>query len=198
MITRTQWITVYGFFAVIILICVFKIGIKTAKTLKAVNDYPILETVIGKYHSTKEIYDGFVFHKSPFYQTIDLSPQVKQNYEKILAFGPTIEKSRRVLIICGQHGRELVSSELCHSFIQMMMLKIQDVNMTIKLQKILLEDVGIWVVPVNNPWSRQQVEKAYFDPLSDQSLLCTRTNKNGVDLNRNFPLSNSGEINLPG
>lgn len=129
-----------------------------------------------KYHSTEQIYDSI--HKGevePFYR-IDMLPN-----SGMLAFSPSVApqyKQYRVMIVCGQHGRELVSSELCYTMISLLQNKIKEIKYVVELQALKLEEVGFYIVPVVNAHSRH---------LAYALGSCARTNFNGVDPNRNFP-----------
>ena len=52
--------------------------------------------------------------------------------------------------------------------------------MTTSIEQLKINNVGVWFVPVANPWARELVE-------TNKSRACQRTNSRGVDLNRNFP-----------
>jgi len=136
------------------------------------------------YHDTWTILEQ-VTKDSPeqsFYTMHDLTPTVADHALKILGYGPLEEPEKlkmRVLVICGQHGREYVSSEICYNLIKLLQVRTRDTEFTPKVAAFLEDGIGLWVVPVANPWARHLVE-------TDKTKLCQRTNKNGVDLNRNF------------
>ena len=84
----------------------------------------------------------------------------------------------RVMLLFGEHGRELVSSELALRFLGIL----SDLAKSCKSRngihsKFLWENVDLTIFPVVNPWGRQNAE--FEDP-------CSRKNENGVDLNRNY------------
>lgn len=82
--------------------------------------------------------------------------------------GEAAESNWHVLVVCGQHARELVTSEVCLDL----------------LYELLFAggDGVVWhIVPVMNPDGRRKAEQN----LSKNG--CWRGNENGVDLNRNFP-----------
>lgn len=82
--------------------------------------------------------------------------------------GEAAESSWHVLVVCGQHARELVTSEVCLDL----------------LYELLFagEDGVVWhIMPVLNPEGRIKVEQ---NPSKNG---CWRGNAGGVDLNRNFP-----------
>ncbi len=65
----------------------------------------------------------------------------------------------RALVVCGQHGRELITTEVCNAL------------------ERPPEGLGLWVVPLANPRGRAKVL---------EGDACWRGNERGVDLNRNF------------
>jgi hypothetical protein len=148
-------------------------------------NYPSFDSQHQRYHTTPDILrgttqDGIL---NTHYISHDLTPDIEIETLKIIGYGPLRspdEVKTRVLIVCGQHGREYVSSEVCYALIRLLQLQARDDNFTTRLNLLDLNDVGIWIVPVANPWSRIRVE-------SNETNSCRRTNANGVDLNRNFP-----------
>lgn len=72
-----------------------------------------------------------------------------------------------MLITCNVHPREVFASEVCLSFVREMLEKNSD----------LLDRFRFKVLYNANPERRRVFEGEY----------CVRGNKNGVDLNRNFP-----------
>jgi hypothetical protein len=148
-------------------------------------NYPSFDSNHRRYHTTSEILqstrDGSVLNSH--YIVHDLTPDIEIEELKILAYGPVRSPDEikvRIMLICGQHGREYVSSELCYAMIRLLQLQVRDDNFTTRLNFLELEDVGIWIVPISNPWARIYVE-------TNDTHRCRRTNANGVDLNRNFP-----------
>lgn len=81
--------------------------------------------------------------------------------------GKADEKTWHVLVVCGQHGRELVTSEIC-------------LDLLYELMYSRGEGVVWHIIPVMNKVGRTQAENV-------QKNGCWRGNANGVDLNRNFP-----------
>lgn len=148
-------------------------------------NYPSFDEHFKKYHETAEIIEktntGGILN--PHYITHDLTPEIEYKGLKIIGYGP-IQKPEeiqiRVMIVCGQHGREYVSSELCYAFIRLLQLQVREEYFTTRLSFLQIANVGIWIVPVANPWSRAFVE-------INETTTCRRTNANSVDLNRNFP-----------
>lgn len=148
-------------------------------------NYPSFNDSFNHYHSTLEIIEntknGGILNNNYIRQ--DLTPTVENEELKIMAYGPIQPPNEieiRILIICGQHGREYVTSELCYALIRLLQLQVRDSNFTSRLNFLQIENVGLWIVPVANPWARSYVEE-------NSNNSCRRTNANGVDLNRNFP-----------
>ena len=80
---------------------------------------------------------------------------------------PLLDEQFKILIVCGQHARELISPELC--------MRLLEEN----LNEFVLPDkrLDIMFVPLIDPWGRDEVFKGRY---------CQRTNSNGVYLNRNW------------
>lgn len=118
-------------------------------------------------------------------------------------FGHTRDKLR-VLINCGEHGRELISSEICLQFLHLCLTAsspafssasssfslsslsplvdkksriIAPSALSAQTLRFLLRNVEFFVIPLTSPWSRREVERGNY---------CNRKNKNKVDLNRNW------------
>lgn len=172
-------------FFIIAGVCLWiKHSVYLSNVLYIQENYPSIHNKLSNYHSTAEIIYGVVHYneQNEFYGANDLTPQVTNVSMKIYGYGPVAppeEYKIRVMIVCGQHGRERVSSELCHSIISLLQLEIRDPVYTEMIQNMTLNDIGIWLVPVANPWARMHVECV---PEAE----CQRTNANGVDLNRNY------------
>ena len=77
-------------------------------------------------------------------------------------------KKTRIFINCGIHGYEHVSAIMTYYVLQEMLTNWS----SSPILEVLRHDVEIWVIPVSNP--------SGWDDY-------TRTNRNDVDLNRNFP-----------
>lgn len=159
-------------------------AVYSANILYIEENYPSLQKKASTYHSTAEMIYGVVHYNdaNEFYSSVDLTPQVNNVSMKIFGYGPIIQPEDhtiRVMIVCGQHGRERVSSELCFSLIRLIQVQIRDHTYTEMLQNMTIDNVGIWLIPVANPWARMHVE---CTPEAE----CQRTNFNGVDLNRNY------------
>lgn len=140
---------------------------------------------LNEYHTTEEIYQNMfrkIKHAHP-YQVYDLTPSEPKEILKVFLYAPIKDPSEykvRVAIVCGQHGRELVSSELCDSMIKLLQNKLFDEEFSPKMSSLMNNSgVGFYIIPVNNPWGRITVER-------NDNKKCQRTNMNGVDLNRNF------------
>lgn len=102
----------------------------------------------------------------------------------------------RVLLICGQHAREMVSTELCISFAK---------NRCRRIIEDLAElGIGIHVtlIPLMNVSGRRIIERCLRDDEQcgrdelmtfhgSRDPFCVRKNAKGVDLNRNFLLSSN-------
>ncbi len=146
---------------------------------------PTFEKHAATYHKTKDIYLTMRMDNTiqPFYTWYDLTKDESDEERKIYGYGPLQNASDfrlRVFIVCNQHGREVVTGELCHVLIRLLQMHVQDDVFTQIIGELALADVGFWIVPVANPWARNQVEQ-------NVSMKCQRTNERGVDLNRNYP-----------
>lgn len=159
--------------------------------------YPLLKDRTPTYHLTSQYVHTIMKGNklNPFYCPYELwksdnneIPINKQNIPKeerelLLAYGPSnpnkMRKKLRVMIVCGQHGREMISGEICYHLIKLIQLQERDPDFTKRLAKLIELGVGFWILPLANPWARLQIE-------TDPNNACLRKNKNGVDLNRNF------------
>lgn len=149
-------------------------------------NYPSFDKHASDYHSTRAMHLSTKLDNdiNPYYTWYDLTKMIDDEQMKIYAYGPIedVDKfKRRVLIVCGQHGRELVSAELCYGLIRLLQVYVRDEGYTKLLARHALHGVGYWIVPVMSPWSRQQVEG------NNTERWCQRLNGRQVDLNRNFP-----------
>jgi hypothetical protein len=145
---------------------------------------PSLESVAKEYHDTWSILKqtGKASPSNKFYMAFDLTPRITEHSLKILSYAPVEETKDfdvRVLVVCGQHGREYVSSEICYNLIRLLQVNVREETFTPKIAEFMARNVGFYIVPVANPWARILVE-------TNETRHCQRTNKNGVDLNRNF------------
>ena len=163
--------------------------IYTLYTIHAIESaFPSFEMNVQRYHTTEEIlYDTMNNNElNPFYSYFDLSPEIEDDRRlKIIGYGPIeppLDIPIRVMVVCGQHGRERISPEICYNLIRLIQRNIFDEVLTDHTERVTLNKIGIWVVPIANPWARMYVET---HPEDGQ---CRRTNVNGVDLNRNFPV----------
>lgn len=85
-----------------------------------------------------------------------------------------------IMVICGIHGRELYSSDLCRSWLMYHATAANQTKSTVFQWTFVL---------VANPSGRDLVVQAYRNKqqqVPDQDLLCHRGNGRGVDLNRNW------------
>jgi len=173
---------------------------RSARHLVATS-YPILlkHNRDDHYHDTEQILDQVYYMNelNPFY----CSYTVKSNFEdeeqqslyssekyskdgyKTLAFGPCAgnddRSTLRVAVVCGQHGRELISPEFCYHLIKLIQTQVRHKSFTERIANLRSKGVSFWILPVVNEWAREEIE-------SDRSKSCLRKNPAGVDLNRNF------------
>jgi len=146
-------------------------------------NYPMLFKDDSHYHNTESIINNMAKPNpfmNPYYSRLDslLHPD-----EELSVYGPIgdiEERHVRVAVLCGQHAREVITSEICHNLIRLIQLSRAHPLLTDRIAALRGEGVGFWVVPVINRWGREQIE-------SDPRRACLRKNKNHVDLNRNFP-----------
>jgi len=185
----------YFVVAIVAVILVFSFLRNAADVIDYVNvaaTYPSFDSRTRAYHSVTEIFSSMRLDNNinPYYTSIDLTPTITTKALKIYGYVPTsqhkfkdhdIDKfTLRVMVICNQHGREVVTGELCYNLIRLLQLQVRDDDFTVQLNRQTISGVGYWIVPVMNPWARQLVE-------NNISEGCRRHNVNGVDLNRNFP-----------
>jgi len=119
--------------------------------------------------------------------------------DKWYAVGPEDRRSNLTVgVVCGQHAREVISSEICYHLITLLYGKRYHETLSPLLDDLHEKGVRFWVLPVVNVWGRQEIE-------SDPERGCLRTNRFGVDLNRNFPCPDlelgaqeEGSVDWPG
>lgn len=140
------------------------------------------------YHSIDDMYNIMMstplLQLNPKYIVYDLTTAITDIQQKILLYAPKAmhnptKKTLRVMITCGQHGRELVTPEVCLSMIRLIRGDVYDQEISNHFK--LLEELGtdFFIVPVSNPWAKKYVETSKDS--------CRRNNQNNVDLNRNYP-----------
>ena len=100
--------------------------------------------------------------------------------QALISAGKHTSRQLRVLVICGQHPRELISSELCVRLIHLLQTTERDRDLTKRIFRLQQRHVEFFVVPFANARMRAQLDS------SPSKYGCARTNLNGVDLNRNF------------
>uniref|UniRef100_A0A0D9YLE9 Peptidase M14 domain-containing protein n=1 Tax=Oryza glumipatula TaxID=40148 RepID=A0A0D9YLE9_9ORYZ len=83
----------------------------------------------------------------------------------------------RVLLSFGQHGRELITSEVALNLLYILTEKRKIAGVDLSSFEKILENLVIKVVPMENLNGRKRVE---------EGELCDRRNGRGVDLNRNW------------
>lgn len=89
-----------------------------------------------------------------------------------------IQGSKKVaMLLFGEHAREIISSETALEFIADLCLLKSGSSEQSKRAEAVLQRFDVYVVPDANPSGRQQVLGG---------AMCTRSNANGVDLNRNW------------
>lgn len=185
---------------IILVLSVFRGVVDVVDYVNTAAKYPSFDHHAQTYHSVIKIHHSMRFDNNinPFYTWTDLTPDINPSGLKIYGYVPAASPdvmkinghtppepdmdkfTLRVMIICNQHGREVVTGELCYNFIRLLQLHVRDDNFTVQLGKHTISGAGYWIVPVMNPWARQLVE-------NNISEGCKRHNANGVDLNRNFP-----------
>lgn len=138
----------------------------------------------GSYHKTEEIVE-IVLQADEKYRVFAFSNTSDRSAFNV-ALGPekdSLPEHRKLsmVIVCGQHGRELISSELCVHLILLLKGLERSEKLSHRLDMLEKKGVQFWVLPVANPWSRIFVE----NDIANNG--CRRTNYNNVDLNRNFP-----------
>lgn len=90
----------------------------------------------------------------------------------------------RVLFVAGEHGRELITSEILAALVHKIAaatdpaISRAEVHEPLGWFSSFLRNVRLTVVPVLNPFSRKAAERG--------DDLCSRRNEHGVDLNRNW------------
>lgn len=120
--------------------------------------------------------------------------------QALIDSGKHTSRQLRVLVVCGQHPRELISSELCVRLIHLLQTTERHRDLTSRIFKLQQRHVEFYVVPFANARMR-----AKLDAFPSKHG-CVRTNVNGVDLNRNFvcpdfvrePQQKPGDAAYPG
>lgn len=150
-----------------------------------------------RYHATDELVWAVLERNTlnPFMTPIELSDGDGDD-KHLIAYGPatTTEDDDGggggdrptgidVVVVCGQHARELISPELCYHLVSLLQLQERDPGLTTRLGFLQERGVRFWVLPVANAEGRLHVER---DP--DANGCQRRTVPSQVDLNRNFPL----------
>lgn len=168
---------------VLILLTVLRYSLFFMDATVQVATLPTIDRTCRRYHTSEEIFTNMALGetKNPFYQIRPFPDTPLLAFEPVT---PPEDKRLRVMIVGGQHGRELVTSELCHAFIRLLQGQIREILLTRRLMELIAKNVGFYVVPINNPYSREQKG-------------CSRTNHNGVDLNRNYPSDSTKPRDLP-
>lgn len=140
--------------------------------------YPLLFKDSSGYHNTRAIIKNLekLTPTNPYYSRLE-------EFNPLAVYGPIAERDDRhvrVAVICGQHARELITSEICHNLIRLVQFNKAHPLLTDRIATLIAKGVGFWVAPVVNEWGREQIE-------GDPTKACLRKNQNQVDLNRNFP-----------
>lgn len=103
----------------------------------------------------------------------------------------------KIMVVCGMHGRELFTSDVCRSWLLYAAASTSMANFTNTAETTSafsnLSGAQWLYVPVANPSGRDIVTQSYrrqhkLPPRGTESRwdLCHRGNRNGVDLNRNW------------
>lgn len=145
--------------------------------------YPMLFRDDTHYHNTDSIIRNMARPNpfmNPYYTRLDslLDPTTE-----LAVYGPigeVDERHVRVAVLCGQHAREIITSEICHNLVRLIQMSKAHPLLTDRIATLRSKGVGFWIIPVLNRWGREQIEE---DPMR----ACLRKNQNQVDLNRNFP-----------
>lgn len=151
--------------------------------------YPdIVETQENQYHNV-DVIDFATINgneKNPYYNGTYLFEKDESDFqnpdEMLVFYGPVADKDayeHRILLVCGQHAREMISPEICFHMIQLIQSQVMHPDLSARISLLRTKGVGFWILPLANKWGRLQIE-------NDFSNGCLRKNKNNVDLNRNF------------
>lgn len=168
------------------------------------NSYPIMfseEKQDNKYHSTSQIFEQLLYDNNlnPFYCSYTLETDYSSELQKkkyneffktndnsysTLGYGPCVgggnnDNNLRIALICGQHGRELITSEICYHLMRLIQTYERHPLLTERISKLREKGVSFWILPIVNEWGRREIE-------SNSELSCLRKNIFEVDLNRNF------------
>jgi hypothetical protein len=115
----------------------------------------------------------------------DIDPKQKQLYSKLKYYdinkedSPKSEQNTKgkekinIFILAGEHPRELISTELILNFVKYLCLG----NKDDKKYLDLVNSFNFRIILNANPIGREEVESGEY---------CKRTNKNNVDINRNW------------
>lgn len=178
---RCFYLTLFGVFALTV---AWRCGIvwlerHAVDTLLA--QYPRFPSDGGRYHTATEIETAALLDNTlnPFYTSYQFAAPAGN--QTTLAYGPVDRGGQmRVALVCGQHGREFISPELCYHLIRLLQLQERHPYLTERLFWLRERGVQFWVLPLANRWAHERIEK-------QPGRACLRVNRNGVDLNRNFP-----------
>lgn len=193
---KIMWLIGFIFiFSILFKTSTFILDYSTTYTLT--KQYPLLKDKTDTYHLTAQYIDTIMMGNelNPFYCPYELwktndneltmheIKKKKKNRELLLAYGPSnpdeLNKRLRIMIVCGQHGREMITSEVCYHLIKLIQLQERDPDFTTRIAELTRKGVGFWILPLANPWARLEIE-------TNPNKACLRKNKNGIDLNRNF------------
>lgn len=168
---------------------VIKVVVPVINASEALRELPTIEQNFQAYHVLDEMVLNVAIGttKNAFYTTTNLGGDV-------IAYHPIVppdKKRVRIMIVCGQHAREIITSEVCYALIRLLQGQIRDLELTERLATLVTKGIGFYIVPIANPHGRQ---------LFEQGRECQRGNANGVDLNRNYPLmfTVSSKYQFPG
>lgn len=140
--------------------------------------------VLRDYHNTRYILTNVKLNNGNGYRshTLTVASEMEEGMltDQWYAVGPKkLESNLTVAVVCGQHAREVISSEICFHLVMLLYKVKTHPVLTPLIDSLHSKGVRFWVLPVVNVWGRQKIEE-------DRNKACLRVNAFEVDLNRNF------------
>ncbi|XP_050214606.1 uncharacterized protein LOC126665755 [Mercurialis annua] len=151
------------------------------------NDFNLTPINHDLYHSSVDLLEQIkaLVHRHPDKLTVETIDTRNKGYQAQITVVTYCRSGKesddrskfRILLSFGQHGRELITSELALRILSILSEEQFLPNINLASLNSTLDNLVIKVVPVENLNGRRSVEEGH---------LCERRNGRGVDLNRNW------------